>query len=426
MSVKMEKPEKNVALLEMEVSEQDFEDAMQRAYIKNVKRFNIPGFRKGKAPRKLIEKMYGRAVFYDDAINFVFPKVYEAAINETGIEPVDRPEIDIKQLPEDNNCLILTAKVTVKPEVRMGSLDNIKVKKPDYSVVDDDVTDKLKQMQEQNARIVEVEGRAAQDGDIVVIDFEGFIDGEPFEGGKGENYNLELGSGQFIQGFEEQLVGKNTNEQVEVNVTFPEDYYSSDLAGKPALFKVKINAIKTKELPELDDEFAKDVSEFDTLDELKADILNRLKEDAEKRTNQEIENAVLEETINRMEADIPEVMYENQIDELVRDFAMRLSYQGLNIDKYLEYSGLDQEAFRGQFRERAEKQVKISLALEAIAKEQKIEATQEDIDKEYQKLSEQYKMEVDKVKQYVDEKNLKMDIITRKTIEYLVEKAIIE
>ncbi len=423
MSVKMEKPEKNTALLEIEVAAETFENAMQKSYLKNIKHFNIPGFRKGKAPRKMVEKMYGKGVFYDDAINFVFPDVYQAAVKETGIEPVDSPEVDIKQFPENDLPLILTAKVTIMPEVTMGSLDDIKIEKPDYTVTDDDVDAKLAQMQEKNARIVEVTDRAAQNGDTVLIDFEGFIDDVAFEGGKGENYSLELGSGQFIPGFEEQLVGKSLGDDAQVNVAFPEDYHASELAGKPAVFKVKINAIKIKELPALDDEFVKDVSEFDTLDELKVDTLNSLKDEAEKKADQEMENLVIEEAVKRMEADIPEVMYENQIDDLIRDFNMRLSYQGMNTEKYLQYTGMDEKAFREQFKERAERQVRSRLALEAIAKSEKFDVTADEIAESYKKMAEEYKMEMDKVKQYVNEADVKNDLLTTKTIKFLLEKA---
>lgn len=423
MSVKVEKLETNVVELEFEIDKDAFESAMQRSYIKNIKHFNIPGFRKGKAPRKIVEKMYGSEIFYDDAINFVFPDAYEAAIKEAKVEPVSRPEVDIKQFPDAENCLVLTAKVTVKPNVKISKFETIDVKKPEYPITDEDVERELKRFQNQNARIITVEDRAAQNGDTVVIDFEGFVDGVAFEGGKGEGYELELGSGQFIPGFEDQLVGKNAGEETEVNVTFPEEYHAPELAGKSAVFKVKIHSIKAKELPELDDEFAKDVSEFDTLDEFKADILAKLKENAEQREKQELENEVIDFVVGKMKADIPEIMYENRIDDLVRDFEMRLSYQGMTVEKYLEYAGLDMAAFRGQFREQAERQVKGMLALEAMAKKEKIKALKDDVTKEYEKLAEQYKMDVDKVKSFVNEEDLKKDIITNKTIDALIAKA---
>lgn len=422
MSVKVEKLETNLVELEIEIDKEAFESAMQRSYIKNIKHFNIPGFRKGKAPRKMVEKMYGKEIFYDDAINFVFPDAYEAAIKEAKVEPVSRPEVDIKQFPDEENCLVLTAKITVKPDVKISKFETIDVKKPEYPVTDEDVENELKRRQEQNARIITVEDRAAQDGDTVVIDFEGFVDDVAFEGGKGENYELTLGSGQFIPGFEEQLVGKNIGEETDVNVTFPEEYHAPELAGKPAVFKVTVHGIKAKELPELDDEFAKD-SDFDTLDELKADILAKLKENAEKREKQELENEVIDFVVDKMKADIPEIMYENRIDELVRDFEMRLSYQGMSVEKYLEYAGMDMAVFRGQFKEQAERQVKGMLALEAMAKKEKIKALKDDVTKEYEKLAEQYKMDVDKVKSFVNEEDLKKDIVTNKTIDALLEKA---
>ncbi len=420
MSVKVEKTEKNIVNLEFEVSAEAFEAAMQKAYIKNVKSFNIPGFRKGKAPRKIIEKMYSPAVFYDDAINFVFPEAYEAAIQEAGVEPVDRPEVDIKQFPEDGKNLILTAKVTVKPEVTLGKLDKISVEVPSYPVAKKDVDNELDRMRQQNARIVPVEDRASQNGDTVVIDYEGFCDGVAFDGGKAEGHNLELGSGQFIPGFEDQLIGKKAGEDVKVKVTFPTEYHAENLAGKDAIFKVKVHEIKAKELPELDDEFAKDVSEFETLKELRDDINKKLKEAAEKREKQELENNAIDFVISKMKAEIPEVMYENRIDDMVRDFEMRLSYQGMNVEKYLQFSGMDMAAFRAQFKDQAEKQVQGMLALEAVAAKQKIDATDEEVEAEYAKLAEQYKMEADQVKMYIQAKDLKKDVVTNKTIEYLL------
>ncbi len=423
MSVKVEKLETNVVELEFEVSKEDFESAMQRSYIKNVKSINIPGFRKGKAPRKIIENMYGKEIFYDDAINFVFPDAYEAALKEAKVEPVSRPDVDIKQFPTDELNLILTAKVTVKPDVKISKFDKIDAKKPEYPVTDEDIENELKSRQNQNARVITVEDRAAQKDDVVVIDFEGFVDGVAFEGGKGENFNLTLGSGQFIPGFEDQLIGANIGDEVDVNVTFPEEYHAPDLAGKPALFKVKLHSITAKELPELDDEFAKDVSEFDTLDELKNDIKSKLEENNERRAKQEFENDVIDFIISKMKTEIPEIMYENRIDELVRDFEMRLSYQGMSVEQYLGYAGMDMATFRGQFKEQAEKQVKGMLAIEAMAKKEKIKALKDDVTKEYKKLAEQYKMDVDKIKSFINEEDLKKDIITNKTIEALLAMA---
>ena len=423
MSTKMEKLEKSQVKLEFEVSKEAFETAIQQSYKKNIKQINVPGFRKGKAPRKIVEKMYGVEVFYDDAINFVFPDIYEAAIEEHKLEVVDRPEVDVTQFPEGDSNLILTAVVTVKPEVKLGDIDDIEVTRPVHEVKEEDVDSELETMRQRNSRIISVEDRSAQTGDTAVIDYEGFLDDVAFEGGKGEGHNLELGSGQFIPGFEEQIVGKNIGDEFDVNLSFPEEYHAEDLAGKAVVFKVALNAINSKEVPELDDEFAKDVSEFDTLDELKADILSKLKENADKKVEQEIENAVIDSVIAGMEVEIPDVMYDNRIMELIQDFDMRLSYQGMNVNKYLEYTGMDIEAFKGQFKEQAEKQVSGMLALEAVAAKEKIEASDEDIEAEFAKMAEQYKMEVDKIKGMVSADDLKKDIVTNKTIKFLVEKA---
>jgi len=423
MSTKMEKLEKSQVKLEFEVSKEAFEAAIQQSYKKNIKQINVPGFRKGKAPRKIVEKMYGVEVFYDDAINFVFPDIYEAAIEEHKLDVVDRPEVDVKQFPEGDLNLVLTAVVTVKPEVKLGDIDDIEVTRPVHEVKEEDVDSELETMRQRNSRIISVEDRAAALGDTAVIDYEGFLDDVAFEGGKGEGHNLELGSGQFIPGFEEQIVGKNIGDEFDVNLSFPEEYHAEDLAGKAVVFKVALNAINSKEVPELDDEFAKDVSEFDTLDELKADILSKLKESADKKVEQEIENAVIDSVIAGMEVEIPDVMYDNRIMELIQDFDMRLSYQGMNVNKYLEYTGMDVEAFKGQFKEQAEKQVSGMLALEAVAAKEKIETSDEDVEAEFAKMAEQYKMEVDKIKGMVSADDLKKDIITNKTIKFLVEKA---
>ncbi len=425
MKVKLEKLENNVATLEIEVDGAKFDEGMQKAYIKNAKRFNIPGFRKGKAPRKIVERYYGEGVFYEDAINIVCPDAYTEAVEETKIDPVDRPEIDIKQIGDGDN-LIFTAVVTVKPEVALGEYKGIEVKKVEYNVTEEDVENELKQMQEKNARLVTVEDRAVQEKDTAVIDFEGFIDDEPFEGGKGEDYSLEIGSGQFIPGFEEQLIGKNTGEEVELNVTFPEEYQAEELAGKPAVFKVKINQIKFKELPELDDEFAKDVSEFDTLDELKEDINKRLTEEAENKTKNEKENAVIDKILENVTVEIPEVMIENQINSMMRDFDMRLQSQGMNLDQYLQFTGSDVNQFKEQFKDQAEKQVKTTLVLEKISKLENVEVSDEDLEENIKKLAEDYKMEVEQVKKVYrpeDLEAMKNDLAISKIIDMLVDSA---
>ena len=425
MNVKTEQIEKNIVQLEIEVDAAKFEEGMQKAYIKNAKRFNIPGFRKGKAPRKIIERYYGDVVFYEDAINIVCPEAYDEAVKETKIEPIGQPELDIKQIGNGEN-LIFTAKVTVKPEVVLGEYKGIEVDKIEYNVTEQDVADELKKMQEKNSRLVTIEDRPVQNGDQTVIDFEGFVDGEPFEGGKGENYNLEIGSGQFIPGFEEQLIGKSIGEEVEVNVSFPEEYHAENLAGKPALFKVKVNQIKFKELPELDDEFVKDVSEFDTLDELKQDIQKRMTEEAERKEKQELENAIVDKVVDAATVEIPAIMIENQLDHIARDFDMRLRSQGLDLEKYMQLTGSDMTKFKEQFTSQADKQVKTSLVLEKVGKEEAIAVSDEDFEKEIEKMAEGYKMEVDKLKSMLrpeDMDSIKEDMVITKAVELLVQNA---
>jgi len=425
MNVKVQNLEKNVVELEIEVDAAKFEEGMQSAYIKNRKNFVVPGFRKGKVPRKIVEHYYGEAIFYEDAINIVCPEAYDKAVKENGIEPVDQPEIDIKQIGKGEN-LIFTAKVTVKPEVQLGNYKGIEVNKIEYNVTEEDIEQELKKMQEKNSRLITVEDRPVQSGDIAVIDFEGFIDGEPFEGGKGTNYHLEIGSGQFIPGFEDQIIGKNTGEEFEVHVTFPEDYQATDLAGKAVVFKVKLNQIKFKEVPEIDDEFVKDVSEFDTIDELKEDIKKKLTEANEQRAKQDLENAVVEKVAENASVDIPEVMIERQIDNLINNFDMQLRWQGLNLQRYLEVTGSEMKSFREQFREQAEKQVKASLVLEAISKAESVDVTDEELDKEIARLAERYKMEVDKMKEVLkpeDIQSIKEDLMINKTVDMLVNHA---
>lgn len=422
MSAKVENIETNKVKLTIEVTAEKFEEGMKAAYKKNVKKINMPGFRRGKAPRMLIEKTYGPDIFYEDAINEVLPDSYEAAIDETKIEPVSRPEIDVDQV-EKGKPFIYTATVIVKPEVEIDGYKGISVNKVEYTVSDKDVDAKMKEMQDQNSRLVSVEDKPVKNGDTAIIDFEGFSDGEAFEGGKGENFNLVIGSGQFIPGFEDQLIGKKAGEETEVNVTFPEEYHAKDLAGKPAVFKVKINEVKEKVLPELDDEFAKDVSEFETLDELKADTKKKLEEEAEQKTKAEKENNVLEAVSGLLKAEIPDVMYENQIDSMIKDFSMRIQAQGLDLKTYLSYIGMDEETMRKSFREDAEKRLKTNLAVEKIMKLEKIEATDEDVEKEIEKMAENYKMEADKIKGMLNMDDLKEDLAMRKTIDFLIENA---
>ena len=417
--------EKNIVELTFEVDADKFEEAIQKSYIKNVKHFNIPGFRKGKAPRKFIEKTYGVEIFYEDAINFVLPDAYDEAVKETGIEPVDRPEVDVKEIGEGKN-VVFTAKVTVKPEVEISDYTGIKVEKNVYTVSDSDVEEKIKQMQERGARIITVEEeREVKDGDITTIDFEGFVDGTPFEGGKGEDYELTIGSGQFIPGFEDQIIGHKPNEEFTVDVTFPEEYHAEDLKGKPAQFKVTVKAIKEKELPALDDEFAKDVSEFDTLQELRDDILKKLTEEAENRTNSEFKNKVVEAVCEKAEVEIPQCMIEQAIDNEIKDFEMRLSQQGLAVNKYLEYTGMSMEDFRKQYAEMAQKQVKANLVLEKICTLEKIEPTAEDVTAEMEKIAKAYNMELDKVKEIIGEDAMKKELSIPKTVDFLVENTVV-
>jgi trigger factor len=425
MSVKVENIEKNVVQLEIEVDAAKFEEGMQKSYVKNVKRFNIPGFRKGKAPRKMIERYYGEQVLYEEAINFVCPEAYEKAVEENSLNPVDKPEIDVQQIGEGKN-LIFTAKVTLKPEVELGDYVGVEVNKIEINVTDEDVDKELKKAAEKSARIITVEDRPVQDGDITVIDFEGSVDGVPFDGGKATNYSLTIGSGQFIPGFEDQLVGQKVGDQLDVNVNFPEDYGKEELNGKPALFKVKINEIKVKELPDLDDEFAKDVSEFDTLQEYKSDLKKKLVENAEHQAKHDTEDAIIGKIVENATVDIPAVMIEKHIESLVRDFDMRLRYQGLELQKYLEIMGMDLSAFRGQFTNRAENEVKTQLVLEKIAKIENPEVSEDAVNEEIKKLAENYKQSEEEFRKHLGEDDIQYireNLVIRKTVDFLVSNA---
>lgn len=425
MNVKMEDIEKNVVQLEIEVDAAKFEEGMQKSFAKNASKFNVPGFRKGKAPRNIVERYYGEQALYDDAINIVCSEAYDLAIDENNIHPVDRPEIDILQIGSNQN-LIFTAKVTVKPEVELGAYMGIEVKKAEAVVTDEDVDKELQKIVEKNSRLVSVSDRPVQDGDTAIIDFEGFIDGVPFEGGKGTDYSLVIGSGTFIPGFEEQLIGKNIGEDVDVNVSFPEDYGKDELSGKPALFKVAIKEIKFKELPTIDDEFVKDISEFDTVDEYKTDLRNKLEETAKHKAQHEDENNVIKQIADNATVDIPEVMVQKQIDAMVKDFDMRLRYQGLELGKYMEIMGMDYEGFRGQFAQRAEDEVKVQLVVEKICQIEDVQASDEDADAEIQKMAEAYKQSAEDLKKTLrpdDMDYIKKDIAFRKTIKLLVDNA---
>ncbi|WP_202709884.1 trigger factor [Sporosalibacterium faouarense] len=417
--------EGNKVSLKIEVDAKKFEEGVQKSYMKNRKRFNLPGFRKGKAPRKIIELNYGEGVFYEDAINMIFPEAYDSAIKEHNLDPVDRPEIDIEEL-EKGKPVVFTAEVIVKPEVELGEYKGIEVEDVEYNVTEEDVEQELKDIQDRNARVIEVEDRAAKEGDILTIDYEGYVDGEQFEGGTAENQNLEIGSDRFIPGFEEQLVGKNKGEEVEVNVKFPEEYHAEHLAGKDANFKVTINEIKEKELPELDDEFAKDVSEFDTLEEYKNDIKEKKEKQSKDKEKAEKENRVVEKVVTNSKVDLPEVMIESQIDSEINELGYRLQFQGLNIDKYLELTNTTMDDLREQVKDRAEQVVRTDLVLETIAKKEGIEATEEELSEELEKMAKQYNQEVDKLKKRLREEDLeqiKMGIIKGKTADLLVESA---
>lgn len=426
MRVTKKQLEKNVMKLTVSVDPETFENGVEKAYRKNVKNINLPGFRKGKAPRKVIEQYYGKAVFYEDAINFVCQDTYPIALERSGIDPVDRPEIDVEKIGEEGANFVYTATVTVKPEVELGEYKGIETEKISYETTDDDVDAEIKKAQEQNARIVTVEDREVKNGDLTVIDFEGFTDGVAFEGGKGTDYSLEIGSGTFIPGFEEQLVGAKLNEEVEVNVTFPDDYHSEELKGKPALFKVTVKEIKEKQLPEINDDFVKDISEFDTLDEYKKDIKEKLTKANENKAKAETENKIIEKLTDSVTVEIPECMVNTQLDSIAQDFDYRLQMQGMNLQKYLEMTGSTLESFKEQFKDQALTQVKTSLVLEAVAKAEKISATAKDVEAEMKKMAESYNMELDKVKSLFrdeDKKSLETEIITRKTVDFLVENA---
>lgn len=401
--------------LEVEVAADVFEKAVDRAFHKESKKITIPGFRKGKAPRAFIEKYYGSQVFYEDAINEVYPTALDEAVKEAGLEFVE-DKIDFDIVEVGKNGLVFKATITTKPEVSIENYKGLEVKKMSTEVTEEDVDKEIQRVRERNARMVTVEDRAAQKDDIAVIDFEGFVDGTAFEGGKGENYSLTLGSGQFIPGFEDQVVGHNTGDEFDVNVTFPEDYQAEELKGKPAVFKVKLHEIKMKELPELDDDFVKDVSSFDTLDDYKADVKTHLTDSREKAAKDDVDNQLIDQLTELLQADIPAAMFENKINEDLREFGYRLQSQGLDFSTYLKYTGMDKDKIRDSFRPQAERQVKIRLALEKIAELENIQPTSEEIDAEYKKLAEAYQIDADKVKSFIPEEDLVKDIAVEKAI----------
>lgn len=425
MSVKTEQVEKNLVKLTFEVSVEDFAQAMNKAYAKNSKKYSVPGFRKGKVPRAIIEKYYTEAVFYDDAINMVLPEAYEAALTESGVEAAARPEIDVEEIKK-GEPVVFTALITTKPEVTLGEYVGIKVNKIEHNVTEEDVEKEVTAAQNKNARLIPVEDKAAEAGNIVTIDFVGSVDGVEFEGGKGENYDLELGSNTFIPGFEDQLIGKKLGEDVDVNVSFPEEYHAPDLAGKPALFKVKIKEIKARELPELNDDFASEVSEFETMEEYRKSIRERLEKAAEEKVKTETENAVIEKTVEACEVEVPEAMINEQAERMLQDFAQRLQYQGMDINTYMQYTGGTVESFKESMKPQAEKQLKTTLVLEAIAKAENIEITDEEVGDKIAEMAKQYNMEADKLRELMQESDiegLKNELAMNKVIDMLVNKA---
>jgi len=425
MSVQVEKLENNMAKLTIEVAAEELEKAIEKVYQKQKNSISVPGFRKGKVPRAMVEKMYGAAIFYEDAANELIPAAYEKAYDECGEDIVSSPKIDVVQI-EKGKPFIFTAEVALKPEVTLGKYKGVKVDKVEVEVSDADVDAEIEAERERNARSISVTDRAVKDGDQTVIDFEGFKDGVAFEGGKGENYPLTIGSGAFIPGFEEQLIGKNIGEEVEVNVTFPEQYQAEELAGQPAVFKVTVKEIKEKQLPELDDEFAAEVSEFDTLAEYKEDVKKNLTEKREKDAKNAKEDAVIDAIIEDAKMDIPEAMVETTQRQMIQEFAQNIQMQGLSIEQYFQFTGLTAEAMMEQVKPQAEKRIKSRLVLEAVVKAENIVATEEDFDNEIAKMAEMYKMEADKVKESIGEegkKQLMEDLAVSKAVEFVVNEA---
>ena len=428
MSLQVEKLEKNMAKLTIEVEAEKFTEAIKKAYEKNKGKMSVPGFRKGKVPQAMIEKMYGPDVFYEDAANILIPDAYADETDAAkDLEIVSQPKIDVVQI-EKGKPFIFTAEVALKPPVELGKYKGVKIDKIDTEVTDEDIDKEIKREQEANARMITVDDRPIQDGDTAVIDFEGFIDDVAFEGGKGDNYSLVIGSGSFIPGFEDQLIGKNKGDETDVNVTFPEDYNAKDLAGKPAVFKVKINEIKVKELPELDDEFAAEVSEFETMAEYREDVKKKLAERKEKEAKEKKEDAVIEAIVKDSKMDIPDAMVETQTKNMVNDYARRLQSQGLSLEQYFMFTGLDLEKFTEQMKPGALKRIESRLILEAIVKAENFEVTDEEYEKELERIAEESKMEVDKLKEYIGDdeygkSQITDDLKIQKAIDLIVENA---
>ena len=428
MSLQVEKLEKNMAKLTIEVSAEELEKAIQGAYLKQRKHISVPGFCKGKVPRQMIEKMYGVEIFYEDAANALIPEAYAKAYDESELAIVSQPSIDVVQL-EKGKPFIFTAEVALKPEVTLGEYKGLKVDKVSTRVTAKEVDAKLEEEQKKNARTITVEDRAVQDGDEIVLDFEGFVNGVAFEGGKGENYPLTIGSGSFIPGFEEQLIGAEAEKEVEVNVTFPEEYHSEDLAGKEATFKCTVHEIKVKELPELDDDFAAEVSEFDTLEEYKADIKAKIKEQKQAEGNRQKEDQAVEKAVANATMEIPEAMIDTQVGQMVQEFAQRLQSQGLSMEQYFQFTGLTADKMNEEMRPQAVKRIETRLVLEAIAKAENIEISEEKLDAELTKMAEMYQMEVDKLKEYMGEsekEQMKADMAVQEAVTLLVDSAVEE
>lgn len=419
--ISCEKLEKSMVELQFSIDADTFKKAVNNAFKREGKKYAIPGFRKGHAPRAMIEKMYGADLFHYDAVNDLFPEAYEAAVKEAGIEVVGRPEPEVVSMNETDGAT-LKVKVAVKPEVTLGDYAGLNVTKKVKTVEEAQVEAELKRMQDRNGRMLTREG-AAENGDTVDIDFEGFVDGVAFEGGKAEHYNLVLGSGSFIPGFEEQVVGHSAGEEFDVNVKFPEQYQAAELAGKDATFKIKLHEVKYKELPALDDDFAMDVSEYDTLDALKDSIRKGIADNYAKQADQQVENDLIEQVVNNMTAEIPQAMYDARVEELVQDFQYRIAQQGLKLEQYLQYMGMNMDQFKAQFAEQAEKQVKMRLAMEAIVAKENITASDEEFNEEVKRIADAYKMEEDKVRAVVDEAAVKADLAVNKAIDFVKEKA---
>jgi len=417
--------ETNKYELEIEISAEDFEAAIEKAYLKARKNIAMPGFRKGKAPRKLIEKEYGEQVFFEDAVNLLYAPVVNGAVEESGLELVTRPEVEVTEISKENGVKLKATCIT-RPEVEVKDYKGIEVEKVVNPVTDEDINKQLDALREKNVTVETVDDRAAENGDDVVIDFEGFKDDVAFEGGKAEDFTLSLGSGQFIPGFEDQIVGHNAGEEFDINVTFPEEYQVKELAGAPAVFKIKLKSISKKVMPELDDDMVKDSTEFDTVDEYKADVKKKLEEANEKHADSEVEAKIFDKVIENMTAEIPQVMFDNRVNEMISELEQRLAPQGISLDLYMQYTGQTMDTVKKAYAEQAEKQVKLRLALEKIAKLENIEVTEDELKAEFDKLAEAYKLDVDQIKQFIHDDDLKKDIAVGKAVDLIKDAAVIK